>query len=246
MNPALKVLLEHRSFRDYTDEPVSDADLDAIIAAAQRAPSSVHAQVTSLIVVRDPAKRAKIAQIAGNQAWIAKAPVFICLVADFAKTKAAVEYAGEKQVIHESLEGFAACAVDAGLVLMTLTTAARSLGLGALMIGGIRNDPQAMIDLLGLPPLSFPLVGCCIGHAASTPPLKPRLPVSTFRHDEEWHGVPDKATMDAYNEELMGYWQSLGRTDGQPWTKATANRYKTVYFPNTKLVATKQGLTVDK
>lgn len=77
MNPALKVLLEHRSFRDYTDEPVSDADLDAIIAATQRAPSSVHAQVTSLIVVRDPSKRAKIAQIAGNQAWIAKAPVFI-------------------------------------------------------------------------------------------------------------------------------------------------------------------------
>lgn len=58
MNPALKVLLEHHNYRDYTDQPVSDADLDAIIAAAQRAPSSVHAQMTSLVVVRDPAKRA--------------------------------------------------------------------------------------------------------------------------------------------------------------------------------------------
>lgn len=246
MNPALKVLLEHRSYRDYTDQPLSDDDLDNIIAAAQRAPSSVHAQVTSLIVVRDPAKRARIAEIAGNQAWIAKAPVFICLVADFAKTNAAIAYAGDKQVIHESLEGFAAGAIDAGIVLATITTAARALGLGALMIGGIRNDPQAMIDLLELPPLSFPFVGCCIGHFASEPPLKPRLPVSTFRHDEKWHGVPDAATMDAYNAELMGYWKSIGRTDGLPWTVATANRYKQVYFPKVKPIAAKQGFTVDK
>ncbi|MBS1186390.1 MAG: nfsA [Burkholderiaceae bacterium] len=246
MNAAMQVLLAHRSYRDFTDQPVSDADLDAIIEAAQRAPSSIHAQVTSLIVVRDPAKRAKIAEIAGNQPWIAKAPVFICLVADFAKTNAAVEFAGEKQVIHESLEGFAAGAIDAGLVLMTLTTAARAMGLGAVMIGGIRNDPQAMIDLLGLPPLTFPFIGCCIGHFASEPPLKPRLPVKTFRHDEQWHGVPDQATMEAYNAELMGYWNSIGRPDGLPWTDNTAKRYRQVYFPKTKVVATKQGFTVDK
>ncbi len=246
MNAALQLLLAHRSYRDYTDQPVSDADLDAIIAAAQRAPSSIHAQVTSLIVVRDPARRAKIAEIAGGQPWIAKAPVFICLVADFAKTDAAVQFAGEKQVIHESLEGFAVGALDAGIVLTTLTTAARALGLGAVMIGGIRNDPQAMIDLLGLPPQTFPFIGCCIGHFASEPPLKPRLPVSTFRHDERWHGVPDAATIKAYNEELMAYWKSIGRTDGQPWTENTAKRYKQIYFPNTKPVAAKQGLTADK
>ncbi|MBS1169704.1 MAG: nfsA [Burkholderiaceae bacterium] len=246
MNAAMQVLLAHRSYRDFTDQPVSDADLDAIIEAAQRAPSSIHAQVTSLIVVRDPAKRAKIAEIAGNQPWIAKAPVFICLVADFAKTNAAVEFAGEQQVIHESLEGFAVGAIDAGLVLMTLTTAARAMGLGAVMIGGIRNDPQAMIDLLGLPPMTFPFIGCCIGHFASEPPLKPRLPVKTFRHDEQWHGVPDKATIEAYNAELMEYWKSIGRPDGLPWTANTAKRYKQVYFPKTKLVATKQGFTVDK
>lgn len=62
-----------------------------------------------------------------------------------------MEYAGETQVIHESVEGFAAGAVDAGIVLMTLTTAARALGLGALMIGGIRNDPQTADRPAGTP-----------------------------------------------------------------------------------------------
>ena len=246
MNPALKVLLEHRSYRDFTNEPVSDADLDQIIAAAHRAPSSAHAQMTSLIVVRDPAKRAKIAEIAGNQPWIAKAPVFICLVADFAKTSAAVAQAGEKQLVHESVEGFAAAAIDSGIVLTTISTAARALGLGAVMIGGIRNNPQGMIDLLGLPPLSFPFIGISIGHFASEPPLKPRLPVSTFRHDEQWHGVPDAATMAAYNDELMAYWKSLNRSDGLPWTQATANRYRQYYFPDVKTVAIRQGLTLEK
>lgn len=246
MNSALQVLLAHRSFRDYTDEPVSDADLDTIIAAAQRAPSSVHAQMISLIVVRDPAKRAKIAEIAGNQPWIAKAPVFICVVADFAKTAAAVEHAGEKQLVHETVEGFAAAALDSGIALTTLSTAARALGLGTVMIGGVRNNPQAMIDLLGLPPLSFPFIGICIGHAATTPPLKPRLPVKTFRHDEQWHGVPDKATIEAYNEELMNYWKSINRADGLPWSDATARRYRQYYYGDVKTVAIKQGLKLEK
>ena len=246
MNPALNLLFEHRSYRDFTDQPVSDTDLDAIISAAQRAPSSVNAQVISLVVVRDPAKRAQIAEIAGKQAWIAKAPVFICLIADYAKTNAAVELAGEKQVIHESLEGYTAGAVDAGIVLATITTATRAIGLGAVMIGGIRRDPQAMIDLLGLPPLSFPFIGCTIGHFASEPPVKPRLPVQTFRHDEKWHGVPDAETIAAYNAELMTYWKSIGRTDGLSWSENTARRYSEAYFRNTKLVATKQGFKLDR
>jgi nitroreductase len=33
--------------------------------------------------------------------------------------------------------------------------AARALGLGVVPIGGIRQDSQGMIDLLGLPPLSM-------------------------------------------------------------------------------------------
>ena len=246
MNPALNLLMNHRSYRDFTDQPVSDADLDAIIAAAQRAPSSIHAQVSSLIVIRDPAKRAKIAALAGNQEWIAKAPVFICVVADFAKTQAAVAFAGEKQIIQESLEGFAVGALDAGIVVTTISTAARALGLGTVFIGGIRNNLQGMIDLLGLPPLTFPFIGCCIGHFASEPPLKPRLPEKTFRHEEKWQGVPDNATIEAYNAELMAYWKSIGRPDGQSWTENTARRYKVIYNPTTKPIAIKQGFTLEK
>jgi len=246
MSNTLDVLLSHRSYRDYTDQPVSEADLSIIISAAHHAPSSINAQHVSLIVVRDAERRARIAEIAGGQPWIANAPIFICVVMDFAKTNAALELAGGIQVIHESLEGFAAGAIDSGIVLATLMTAARGLGLGTVPIGGIRRDSQAMIDLLELPRLTFPIVGCSIGHFATEPTQKPRLPLHTFRHDEKWHGVPDVSTINSYDKELLSYWKSIERTDGLSWSQNTAVPYSKIYYRETKSVAAKQGFIVDK
>lgn len=246
MNTTIDLLLEHRSYRDYTDEPVSDTTLNAIIEATHRAPTSVNGQEISLVVVRDAAKRVQIAEITGGQAWVAQAPVFVCVVIDFAKTNAAAAMAGETQIIHESLEGFTVGATDSGIALATLSTAARALGLGTVIIGAIRRDPQAMIDLLGLPPLTFPIVGCCIGHFASEPALKPRLPMSTFRHDETWHGAPSPEVLANYDATLMSHWEQTGRANGEPWTENTSKMYQQVYFPRTKPVAASQGFLIDK
>lgn len=242
----LDTLLAHRSYRDYTGQPLSDEQLDAIVACAHRAPTSQNAQHISLVVVRDPERKAAIAELAGGQPWIAKAPVFLCVVIDFAKTGAALAHAGAEQVVHESLEGFAVGCVDAGIALATAMTAARAQGLGAVAIGGIRRNPDKMIEILGLPRLTYPIVGCSIGHFASEPPQKPRLPLATFRHDEAWQGVPDAATITAYDGELKAFWQRIGRPDGLPWSTNTAGSFSRVYFPLTKPVAARQGFLADK
>lgn len=245
-HPTLETLLNHRSYRDYREQPLTDEQLDTIVACAHRAPTSQNAQHISLLVVRDPARKAAIAELAGGQAWIAKAPVFLCVLIDFAKTAAGLAQAGAEQVVHESLEGFAVGCVDAGIALASAMTAARALGLGAVAIGGIRRDPQKMIEILGLPQLTYPIVGCSIGHFASEPPQKPRLPVATYRHDETWQGVPDAAAIAAYDAELLAYWQSIGRPDGLPWSANTARSFSRVYYPLTKPVAASQGFLADK
>src|SRR3990167_654218 len=145
MNETLRIQQSHRSIRSYKPDPVSDAMLDQIIAAAHRAPTSMNAQEISLIVVRDAERRARIAELAGGQAWIAQAPVFITIVIDFHKTDLGVRTAGQTQIIHETMEGFGVAAVDAGIALGTLITAAESLGLGIVPIGGIRRNPQDKI-----------------------------------------------------------------------------------------------------
>lgn len=246
MNETLKLQHTHRSDRSFTDAPISDAQLDAIVEAAYRAPTSINSQQVSLVVVRDPARRAQIAQIAGGQPWIAKAPVFITVVVDFNKTRLGLEAAGEQQVIHESVEGFAAGAVDAGIALGNLLVAARSLGLGVVPIGGIRRDPQAMIDLLQLPAQTYPIAGIAIGHVDKPAHQKPRLPMASFRHDEFYHADAVAPAIAAYDEELPKYWQSIGRADGLPWSANTAQSYSKVYFPLTRPVSVKQGFLNDK
>jgi FMN reductase [NAD(P)H] len=245
MNETLRIQQAHRSIRSYKTDPVSDEMLDQIIAAAHQAPSSMNAQEISLVVVRDPVRKATIAELAGGQAWIAQASVFIVIVIDFRKTAVGMKKAGLEQVIHESMEGFGVASVDAGIVLGTLITAAESLGLGIVPIGGIRRNPQEIIDRLNLPPLTFPIVGLCIGHIDKKAPQKPRLGIKTFRHDERYDSSAYAAEIDAYDDIIMEYWKQAGRSDGLSWSK-NLGPFKGVYYPHVRPVAAEQGLLNDK
>lgn len=246
MNETLRVQHSHRSIRSFKPDAVSDEMLTHIIAAAHRAPTSMNMQEISLVVVRDAERKAKIAELSGGQPWIIQAPVFITIVADFHKTDLGVRKAGKTQIIHESIEGFGVAATDAGIVLGTLITAAESLGLGICPIGSVRRNPQGMIDLLGLPPLTFPLVGIAIGHIANNAPQKPRMDIRTFRHDERYDASSYPAAIDTYDAELLDFWNNVARSEGLPWSKALASRLDTVYFPQVKPVAAMQGLLNDK
>ena len=55
----------HHSARAYADQPVDDDQLDAIVRAAWHAPTSIHSQQVSLVVVRDKATLARLAERSG-------------------------------------------------------------------------------------------------------------------------------------------------------------------------------------
>ena len=78
----LKPILERRSIRRYTDEAVSDAEVEQILEAARLAPSGSNTQPWRFTVVRDAAKRAAIAQASHRQEWMNTAPVHVVCVAD--------------------------------------------------------------------------------------------------------------------------------------------------------------------
>lgn len=243
-NETIRLLQSHRSDRSFTDEPIADEVLDAIIKAAQQSPTHRHGQQITLVVVRDQVTRQKLFEVtAGPQPQIAKAPVFILVAVDFYKTGIAVKNGGREQHIHESLEGWTVGAVDAGITLATLSTAARSFGLGAVAIGAIRHDPQPVIDLLGLPEWTFPVVGICIGHIDRPSEVKPRLPISTYRHDEHYNlNALTPEILAEYDKTLLAHWAEVGRQDGTSWTKRV-QPYSTSVHPETKIVAERQGFT---
>lgn len=246
MHDTLRQMHEHRSVRSYLDKPIPEAVLTAVLEAAWHGPTSINGQQVTLVVVKDPERRKAIAAIAGGQPWIAEAPVFVALVADFHKTKLGVEAAGGQQVIHESLEGFAVGAVDCGIALGNLMTAARAAGLGIVPIGGIRRDPAAMVELLGLPPLTFPLVGVAIGYAADEGAVKPRLSFDSFVHKETYRPETIDQGVAVYDAQMKDHWQSIGRADAGGWSETVRTYYERVYFPEVLPVAKKQGFGFEK
>ncbi len=227
MHETVNILKSHRSVRAYLDRPVPAAALDAILEAAWRAPTSYNAQEISVVVVRDQNHRNRIARIAGGQPWIARAPVFIAVVIDLYKTSLGVKKGGGEIQLQRGIEGLVMGALDAGIILEALIVAAHAEGLAIVPIGGIRRDPQAMIDLLGLPKLTFPVAGLCVGYAAEEPAQKPRMSFSTFRHNEVYDPSVLAPAIDAYDEELTAHWHRVGRPNGRPWSKAMAAYFGT-------------------
>ena len=64
------VVLRQRACRDYTDEPVPDADIERILDAATHAPSGENTQPWVFVVVRDAEVRTAIVELT-RRIWLA-------------------------------------------------------------------------------------------------------------------------------------------------------------------------------
>lgn len=242
MNNTIEVIKNHRSIRQYLDKDIPNEIVDEIVKAAQAMPNSINGQQTSVIVVRDKAKREKLAELVGNQPYVAKAPVFLIFVMDFYRTSLAGEKTGFKQVIHESVEGINAGAVDVGIALGASVIAAESLGLGTVPIGGVRKNPEEVIELLGLPKYTFPLVGLVVGYPENESHKKPRVPFNTFRHNEKYDITAVDNSINPYDEEMSAYLNEIGRAEQEVnWSTTTSRIYQSIYYPKVKDIMEDQG-----
>lgn len=246
MNETIKVIKNHRSIRTYLDKDISNEILDEILKSAQSMPTSINGQQVSVIVVRDKAKKTKIAELAGGQTWIEKAPVFLLFVADFYKTHLAAKKNGNEQIIHESVEGTLVGTFDAGLAMGAAIISAESLGLGIVPIGGIRKEPEEIIKLLNLPKYTYPIAGLCIGYPENESRQKPRLPIETFVHKESYTTAGLAEHIDNYDDSLAKYLVEVGRAKEVNWSLNTSGIYKHVYFPKVHPVLKEQGFKNDK
>ncbi|USG67621.1 oxygen-insensitive NADPH nitroreductase [Brevibacillus ruminantium] len=218
-----RLIQSHRSIRRYTDEPIGEEVLADVLACAQWAPSSHNVQAYSVIVVRSEEKKRELAQLCGSQKWVERCPVFLVFIADFYRLKQACEMNGTKLAADE-VENLLVAAVDTALAAENVLLAARSHGLGGVMIGGIRNKPQEVARLLNLPPLTTPIMGMCLGYPDQDVEQKPRLPKRAVFHDEEYRSDHFPEALEEYEAISSEYY--LRRTRGERpegWTKQMAD-----------------------
>jgi len=249
MNDTIKSIRNHRSIRSYLEKDIPAEMLEVILESARAMPTSMNGQQLSVVVVKDQEKKAKIAELVGNQAWINQAPIFLIFVVDFYKTTIACEKNGMSEIIHESVEGTMVGTFDCGLAMGGAIVAAESMGLGVVPIGAIRKNPEEMIRFLNLPERTFPVAGLVVGYPASSSSKKPRFPLQVFAHKETYQAEVMKKAIDEYDG-LMADYYSKRDSDGDRketnWSSQVAAAYKQVYFPAVYPAMIKQGFKNDK
>lgn len=211
-NPTIITLLERRSIRGFSDEDIDDDTRTVLEEAAQRAPSSQYLNDWSALRITDPALRSRLADI-GRQTYIAQAPLLYVFVSDEHRNALIARTQGidstDPSFSLDAGHHFTQSQNDAALALHAMETAANALGLGCVVLGSLLNDVDALIDLLKLPPLTYPVLGLAIGHPGQTPMLKPRLPrraqffVNAYPTDDE-AGIGEY--LPAFDDEVHHYY----------------------------------------
>ena len=123
----IEVLHNRVSTRKYSQEPVTEAQVKAILDAAFRAPTSSNIQAYSVIVVRDPEVKKELAVLTGNQKHVAECPVYLQFCADLTRMEAAMMRHGHN-MDNNNLEYGLVSSIDAALVGMSAYLAAEFAG----------------------------------------------------------------------------------------------------------------------
>lgn len=208
----ITLLKSHRSIRKFTDKPVNDDLAESIISAGLSSATSSNLQGTTVIRVRNPETRSVIAELAGGQSYVETAGAFFVWCADLRRSAVACEMAGGE--FHGGMtEHFIIATTDCAIAAQGAVIAAESVGLGICYIGGIRNNPAKMTELLDLPEQVVPLFGLCIGWPDQDPALKPRLPLSVTLKEETYDTAAEREGIEAYDATMREYYRQ--RTGGK-------------------------------
>ena len=228
-NATLDQLLDHRSVRAFTDQPLSEGTLQTLIAAAQSASTSSNLQVWSVVAVQDGERKARLSALAGNQASIRQAPLFLVWLADLSRvSRVAAQQEVELQAL-PYLESLLLGTIDAALAAQNAVVALESLGLGSVYIGAIRNDIEAVAGELQLPAHVYPVFGLCVGHPSPERPakVKPRLPQQAVLHLETYSLQAEPQALADYDQRLGAFYQREG-LQASGWSEQVVNRLRSV------------------
>lgn len=244
----IAALLNHRTIREFTSEPVDEQTIHTLFDVAMRTSTSMGMQNTSIIWVKDPQKRRRLAQI-NEQAYVAEAPVYLLFIADVHRIQGIFHERGVDDLPLRTMDLYTAAFTDACLQVQNVVAAAESLGLGATILGGVLNNPPAVIEILNLPELTFPVLGLILGHPAQNPALKPRMPqdlrvmIDEYQEPESWCSA-----LSDYDHEMCTYYdlRNAGKHE-PPFTDQAIAKYGRVKLQRARILddLTQQGFIPD-
>ena len=222
-NDHIALLLSHRSIRTYRPDPLPRGTLETLVAAAQSAATSSNLQTWSVVAVTDPIRKSALAKVASNQKHIEQCPLFLIWVADIARNQRLGQEEGVTLEVMPYQETFLVAAIDAALAAQNATVAAEALGLACVYIGALRNNPQEVARIVGLPPGTFGVFGMCVGYAGAQSEVKPRLPQNVVVHHDHYDTANEREHRAGYDA-VMSVFSARNEMAADTWTKRVIGR----------------------
>ena len=205
------ILLDRRTIRKYSAEPVDDVLLNELLMMGCRASTTGNMQVYSIIITRDEQKKKDLAPLHFNQTMITEAPVVLTFCADFNRfNKWCLQRNAEPG--YDNFLSFMTAAIDALLVAQTVCIAAESKGLGICYLGTTTYMADKIIKVLKLPKGVVPVTTVTLGWPDEKPEQVDRLPLEAVIHKETYHDYSE-------NDIEKYYKPKEERSDSQQFVK---------------------------
>jgi nitroreductase len=161
-----------RSVRAFTNQEVSEEEVEKIIDAARWAPSAGNIQPWEFIIVRKSEIKRELAVAALNQTFIEEAPIVIVVCAN--ESRSAQGYGNRGATLY--------CIQDTAAAIQNIHLAAKALGLATCWVGAFREEEARKV--LGIPRGVRPVAIIPVGHAAEKPRTPSRRPIQDIVHYE--------------------------------------------------------------
>ena len=247
MNIISDILLNRRTIRKYSQEPVGKALLEELLKMGCRASTTGNMQVYSIIITRDSDKKIELAPHHFNQKMVTEAPVVLTFCADFNRfnkwcllSKADPGY--------DNFLSFMTASIDALLVAQTFCIAAEAKGLGICYLGTTTYLAHKIIDVLKLPKGVVPVTTVTLGWPLEQPEQVDRLPLEAVIHHETYCDYSSEQIKRIYKDKeersdsVQFVKENNKETLAQVFTDVRYKKADNVYFSNMLLqVLAEQG-----
>lgn len=164
----ISCIMNRRSVRKYTNEPVSDEDIRTLLTAGMYAPSAQNSQPWEFLVVKDKELLRQLSHASHYWTMLKHAPLAIVVLANLE------DYRASNQSFF--IQDCAGCTLN-------ILNAACGMGLGGVWLGlyGVEERMQQVADLLHIPNSIHPFSVLSLGHPASVPAAH------DFYHEQKVH-----------------------------------------------------------
>jgi nitroreductase len=164
-----EVIEARRSVRAFQPRVIEPDKLEAVLRAANLAPSAGNLQAYEIHLIQDSRTRQALAVAALGQSFLAQAPVALIFCAHASRS---ARYGRRGAELY--------CVQDATVAAAYAQLAATALGLATCWVGAF--DDAAVIRAAELPAGQRPVAILPLGYAAENPPPTPRRALTDLVH----------------------------------------------------------------